>query len=103
MFELYVRCPRTGEPVYAGLQPLSEEGAAQSAFMGRSICPACGSEHEWQAAAVWSAIPVTLSPVDEPLFGAPTLDALSGEAPALPYEAQSLEPPSPVLAWRKVA
>jgi hypothetical protein len=51
---------------------------------------------------VWSAIPVTLSPVDEPLFGAPTLDALSGEA-ALPYEAQSLEPPSPVLAWRKVA
>jgi hypothetical protein len=100
MFELYVRCPSTGEPVYAGLQPVSERGAAQSAFMGRSICPACGSEHEWQAAAVWSAIPVTLSPVDEPPFGAPILE---GEATALPYEAQSFEPPSPVLAWPKVA
>jgi hypothetical protein len=98
MFELYVRCPSTGEPVYAGFQPASEGSAAQSAFMGRSICPACGSEHEWRAAAVWSAIPITLSPVEEPLFGTPILETLTTEAPAL-----SFEPPTPALVWPKVA
>ena len=100
MFELYVRCPTTGEPVYAGFQPAIEEGAAQSSFTGRSICPACGSEHEWQSAAVWSAIPITLSPVEGPLFG---MDPLAPETPTFPYAAPSLEPPSPDLPWPKVA
>ena len=64
MFELYLRCPATDEPVYAGF--LSETSLAPVRFDGMSVCPACGAKHDWSAAAVWSAIPMMVSPEEAP-------------------------------------
>jgi endogenous inhibitor of DNA gyrase (YacG/DUF329 family) len=58
MFELYVRCPTTGEPVYAGFQSGPRPAAALRISMENSVCPACGRKHVWDAASVCSAIPV---------------------------------------------
>ena len=58
MLELYVKCPTTGEPVYAGFQ--SQAGQTVPTPFIESNCPACGAKHNWRADAVWSAIQVTV-------------------------------------------
>lgn len=95
MWEVYVRCPTTGEPVYAGFQ--LTEIAATRPILEHSICPACGGEHDWQAATVWSAIPVTLPVYEMPLSEAPSL-AIEGPPRASPALNEPYEP-----AWPKVA
>jgi len=88
MFELYLRCPATDEPVYAGIQ--SDTTLAPGQFDDMSVCPACGARHEWSGAAVWSAIPVV---------------ALPGETPAV--EAMPAGPAADIpfhdATWPKVA
>jgi hypothetical protein len=69
MFELYLRCPATGEPIYAGFHATVSDGIATGAFLKGSICPACGGTHDWRAEAVWSAIPVTLPSHEAPVLG----------------------------------
>lgn len=69
MFELYLRCPVTGEPIYAGFQASAKDGVAIGAFPKGSTCPACGGTHDWRAEAVWSAIPVTLPSYEAPELG----------------------------------
>jgi hypothetical protein len=102
MFELYVRCPTTGEPVYAGFQlPAADGEAAPSVVMGSSICPACGATHEWQAAAVWLAIPMGSAPDTAPPFEIPSCEPPLDEVPA--REALSQKTSTPEPAWRKVA
>ena len=84
MLELYVRCPATGEPVFVGFPTTVNGPVAPGLLMKNSICPACGVVHDWQAAAVWSEIPVTLpSP----------LDFAAGPDPESAYETPS-EPPA---------
>lgn len=92
MFELHVRCPTTGEPVHAGFQ--LTDGTTRGLLSEHVICPACGGKHDWQAAAVWSAIPVTPAtevPPDVPPF--------AFEAPR--EEAARASPDEP--AWPRVA
>lgn len=69
MFELYLRCPVTGEPIYAGFHATVNDEIATGAFLRGSICPACGGMHDWRAEAVWSAIPVTLPSHEAPVLG----------------------------------
>jgi len=69
MFELYLRCPATGEPIYAGFHATVNDGIASRPFLRGSICPACGGTHDWRAEAVWSAIPVTLPSHEAPVLG----------------------------------
>jgi hypothetical protein len=69
MFELYLRCPVTGEPIYAGFHANVNDGIASGAFMRGFICPACGGMHDWRAEAVWSAIPVALPLHEAPVLG----------------------------------
>lgn len=71
MFELYFRCPTTGEPIYAGFHSAVNDRTVSSIFRKNSICPACGGTHDWQAEAVWSAIPVTLPSCEAPELGVP--------------------------------
>ena len=66
MFELYVRCPTTGEPVYAGFQSGADDGIVPRISMENSVCAACGRRHRWEATSVWSAIPVTLPSEETP-------------------------------------
>lgn len=70
MFELYLRCPATGELIYAGFHSTVSDWAASDIFRKSSLCPACGGTHDWQAETVWSAIPVTPSH-EAPLPGVP--------------------------------
>jgi hypothetical protein len=84
MLELYVRCPATGEPVFVGFPPSLNGPVAPGLLMKNATCPVCGVVHDWQAAAVWSEIPVTLpSPVD--------FASVPDAKPA--YEAPSEPPP----------
>ena len=105
MFELYVRCPTTGEPVYAGFQlPAADGEAAPSVVMGSSICPVCGATHEWQSAAVWSAIPMNSAPGEEvPPFEMPPDKAPVYEVRSPAREAQPPTSPTPAQGWQKVA
>jgi hypothetical protein len=75
MFELYVRCPTTGEPVYAGF-PSTADGATPGFLMKNAVCPACGAAHDWHNAPVWSAIPVTMPPSEVPSFHATTVETV---------------------------
>jgi hypothetical protein len=69
MFELYLRCPATGKPIYAGFHSTVNQRIASNVFLKGAACPACGGTHDWQAEAAWSAIPVTLPPHEAPLLG----------------------------------
>ena len=60
MFELYVRCPRTGEPVYAGIQASANSRTALRNLMKN--CPSCGARHEWSSADV--CLETEVSPSD---------------------------------------
>jgi len=95
MLELYLRCPATDEPVYAGFQSSPSSRMAPHNLMEDWICPACGEKHEWATAAVWSAIPVTLSPDETAAFEMPS-DATA-------YEVPSYEVPLYDVTLRKVA
>jgi len=46
--KVMIRCPETGEPVYAGLS--MDIGSFESGFMPSNVlvnCPACGRDHVW--------------------------------------------------------
>ncbi len=75
MFELYLRCPASDRPIYAGIHSSVNDRVASRVFLKSSMCPACGGTHDWRTAE-WSAVPVTL-----PLQEAPPV-----YAPAAPEE-----------------
>jgi hypothetical protein len=71
MFELYLRCPATGQPIYAGFHSSVNDRVASGIFLKNSVCPACGGTHDWKATG-WSAIPVTLPSHEAPPLGVPS-------------------------------
>lgn len=86
MFELYMRCPATGDPVYAGFSLPTDGDATPNLLMKNSVCPACGDKHEWRGTAVWS-VPLNLP---------------SYEAPEASSEAPPVQTPAPEVARPKV-
>jgi hypothetical protein len=66
MFELYLTCPATGAPIYAGFHSQVNEQVASGVFLENAVCPACGGTHDWHAVGDWSAIPVVLASQEAP-------------------------------------
>jgi hypothetical protein len=63
MFEMYVTCPTTGQPTYAGVLSDSMDRKKAREFFDNSICPACGMKHVMQASTTWLEIPLASAPL----------------------------------------
>ena len=66
MYEVYVKCPATGEPFYAGVREESWDGTTVPNFLKNSMCPICGVKHEWRSTSVVLEIPLDF-PTFEPI------------------------------------
>ncbi len=59
MFEMYLTCPTTGQPTYAGVLSDTTDRKTAREFLSKSVCPACGKKHDLPAASSWLEIPLT--------------------------------------------
>ena len=50
---LMIRCPRTERAISTGLRMDSEAFRAMPVFFSSTVCPACGSLHQWFARNAW--------------------------------------------------
>lgn len=91
MYEVYVRCPATGEPFYAGVQDETRRGADLPSFLQNSVCPVCGVKHEWRASSVMLEVPLA-----GPAYPAYETPAYDGAASALQTP---IIPDPPVEEW----
>lgn len=84
MYEVYVRCPATGEPFYAGVREETRLGADLPSFLQNSICPVCGVKHEWRASSVALEVPLAGPAYETPAYEvAPQLqDSAISDLPA---------------------
>ena len=64
MDEIYLACPTTGHPVYAGVLADAADRKIARAVLAHAACPACGAHHDWQGAAVCLELPVTLPVIE---------------------------------------
>jgi len=48
-----IRCPRTGRVIPTGIEADRSSFSSRPVFFSRTLCPVCGSHHEWFAKDAW--------------------------------------------------
>ncbi|HVU21886.1 MAG TPA: hypothetical protein VHE09_14230 [Rhizomicrobium sp.] len=59
MFDLVMHCPNTKKIICTGVRLPTEKWNRDAVFFAYTLCPACGSEHEWRANDVWLSAPIS--------------------------------------------